>query len=195
MERPDTEFDPAGPRSHCDVSIIEGTPITLWAPPDVETKLHPIPNSPTQPLERIADEPHYVYERSHTLSGLQLGLHPGRLIVIGRSNGHRVPYLDPAYQATTIVPESGQSVLLGVNPECDTYVSRAHFTLRASAGGIIFTNGVPRNGGGIRPPTNWTDLLAPIYRRLAPCEEVPIECGNAILIRLPNRCVIRLGAQ
>ena len=100
-----------------------------------------------------------------------------------------------AYSPTPILPDSGQSVLRG-HDESDNWVSRAHFTLRgAPGGGIVFTNGVPRVGGGLRPPLNGTKLLVPTVRWLDPGEEVLIGLGEAVAIRLPNRCVLQLQAR
>jgi len=94
-----------------------------------------------------------------------------------------------------VVPETGQSVLWCDGRENDNYVSRAHFTLRGWPGGaVLFTNGVPRRGGGIRPPVNNTWLVSPDVRLLTPGEEVLIERGTSVAIQLPNRCVIQLAA-
>jgi hypothetical protein len=166
----------------------------LWTPPDVETKVHEVPARLAEPYNFVGN-PQRLREAPLSLACVELCLAPDRLIVIGRANGHRVPYLDPAYQATTIVPDSGQCVLRGNFWEEDILVSRAHFTLRAAVGGIMFTNGVPRRGGGIRPPVNRTYLIAPVRRLLMPGEEVLIACGSSIAAELPNRCVLRLGAR
>lgn len=94
-----------------------------------------------------------------------------------------------------MLPDSQQSVLRGNDPT-DEYVSRAHFTLRgAPGGGVVFTNGVPQVGGGVRPPTNGTKLVAPTVRYLEPSEEVLIALGDTVTINLPNRCVLQLQAR
>ena len=67
--------------------------------------------------------------------------------------------------------------------------------LRGSAQGILFVNGVPRRGGGIRPPRNGTKMLAPANRPMDPGEEYMIEKGTAIKIRLPNGTEILLGVE
>jgi hypothetical protein len=67
--------------------------------------------------------------------------------------------------------------------------------LRGSVQGILFVNGVPRRGGGIRPPMNGTKMLAPANRRMGRGEEYMIEKGTAIKIRLPNGTAILLGAE
>jgi hypothetical protein len=128
---------------------------------------------------------------------VRLCLAPGRSVVVGRADEHHhVPYLDPAYQSTTVVPGTGQTVLRFDGREKDTHVSRSHFTLRGSeGGGIVLTNGVPGVDGGIRPPTNWTCLLAPEWRVLDPGEELLIERGGVVVIQLPNDCVLQLAAQ
>jgi hypothetical protein len=170
------------------VAVLEGSPVALWVPTGTETKVHALAASPTKP-HSLADEPAPI-----VLVELQLA--PDRLVVIGRANGYQVPYLDPAYQATTIMPETGQSVLLTQGEGKDIMVSRAHFTLRAAAGGgVILTNGVPQLGGGIRPPMNWTYLLTPVTRVLDPGEELTIGPGAAVAIQLPNLCVLRLAAR
>lgn len=124
-----------------------------------------------------------------------LQLAPDRPVIVGRQEGRRLEYLDPAYRPTQVVPDTGQSVLLTDGQGDDVYVSRGHFMLRGAAGGVVFTNGVPRTGGGIRPPVNGTWLLTPVSRKLEPGEEVMIEKGGTLVIRLPNRCVIQIVAR
>ena len=68
----------------------------------------------------------------------------------------------------------------------DRSVSRGHFMLRVSPLGILFVNGVPKRGGGIRPPLNGTYLCEPELRRLEQGEEYLIEHGKQIRISLPN---------
>ena len=106
-------------------------------------------------------------------------------IIVGRQEGGRIPYMDPAYQSTQIGPD-GQSVLTHNGHGRDICVSRGHFMLRSSPYGILFVNGVPRGGGGTRPPVNGTYLVAPTARWLAPSEEFVVERGQYIKIRLPN---------
>jgi hypothetical protein len=116
------------------------------------------------------------------------------LVVVGRAKPQQdVPYLDPAFRATQLLPDSNQTVLTG-DKKTDNYVSRAHFAIRGTAGGVVVTNGVPHVGGGIRPPTNGTWLVAPV-RLLDPGEEVFIASGEMIAIWLPNQCVLQLRAQ
>ena len=46
-----------------------------------------------------------------SVTELALCLAPEKLVVVGRASPeHTVPYLDPAYRATTFLPDSGQSV-------------------------------------------------------------------------------------
>ena len=163
-----------GPRSHCHVALLEGPAVNVWTCPKTavmsDTVLHELP-------------------------GLGLSLAPDRLVVVGRSTGkHAVPYLDPAYRATPVVPDTGQTVLSG-DAEHDNSVSRAHFTLRGAAGGVVFTNGVPRLGGGVRPPVNGTWLVAPAVRFLDDGEELLIPRGDSLTLRLPNHCLLRLEAR
>ncbi len=124
----------------------------------------------------------------------ELRLSPDRPAVIGRAEGWEVPYLDPAYKATRVVPGTGQCVLKGDRPE-DNCVSRGHFMLQAHAAGIVLVNGVPRRGGGVRPPLNGTRLVAPEHRKLAPGEELLIERGTSAIIILPNGTEIRIESR
>ena len=105
------------------------------------------------------------------------------------------PYLDPAYRPTRIVPGTGQAVLHSGGYGTDIRVSRAHFMLLGASRGILFVNGVPRRGGGIRPPLNGTRLVAPEGRALSPGEEYLIESGTAMVVRLPNRTELRIDAK
>ena len=168
-----------GPLSHCDVALLEGHSVTFWTCPQTDVAVRTTAN-----------------DLPGVFTQLALCLAPKRLVVVGRSTGASpVPYLDPAYRATTFLPDSQQTVLVG-DDHTDNWVSRAHFTLRGGAGGgVVFTNGVPQAGGGIRPPTNSTWLVAPAVRLLDPGEEVLIGCGEAVAIRLPNRCVLQLKAR
>lgn len=61
--------------------------------------------------------------------------------------------------------------------------------------GILLVNGVPRRGGGIRPPLNGTRLVAPVRRRLEPAEEYVVERGRSATLRLPNGTEIDLHAD
>ena len=124
---------------------------------------------------------------------LQLLLNPERPVIIGRYEGRDVPYLDPAYRPTTVMPGTHQTILQG--EAADTYVSRGHFMLRAITGGIILVNGVPKRGGGIRPPSNWTRLLCPTNRQLAPAESYLIEQGTSVELLLPNETQLRIAAE
>jgi hypothetical protein len=76
----------------------------------------------------------------------------------------------------------------------DICVSRGHFTLRGDARGIVLTNGVPRFGGGIRPPLNGTWMLEPSWRLMDPGEEYRIEHGAQVVLCLPNGTVVQIGA-
>ena len=118
-----------------------------------------------------------------------------RPVVIGRAEGHDVPYLDPAYRATRVVPGTGQSVLRGAECERDDYVSRGHFMLRADPAGIVLVNGVPSPGGAIRPPTNGTRFCSPAARPLDPEEAYLIGHGEVAVFRLPNGAEIRIDAE
>ncbi len=122
-------------------------------------------------------------------------LMPESPVVVGRFHDIVPPYLDPAYRPTTIVPGTGQAVLHSGGGGTDICVSRAHFTLLGVSRGILFVNGVPRRGGGIRPPLNGTRLVAPAGRVLSPGEEYLIESGTAMVVRLPNRTELRIDAQ
>jgi hypothetical protein len=67
--------------------------------------------------------------------------------------------------------------------------------LKSAFHGIVFINGVPRPGGGIRPPKNGTIMLEPLYRWMGQGEEYLVERGTAIRIRLPNGTVILICAE
>jgi hypothetical protein len=99
---------------------------------------------------------------------LNLQVAPDKPAIIGQCEGREVPYLDPAYHPTRVVPGTGQSVLKGVNWDEDLAVSRGHFMLRATTQGILLVNGVPQRGGDIRSPMNLTWLLEPERRVLEP---------------------------
>ena len=122
-------------------------------------------------------------------------LMPDSPVVVGRCHGLLPPYLDPAYRPTTIVPGTDQAVLHSGGYGTDVRVSRAHFMLLGASRGILFVNGVPRRGGGIRPPKNGTRLIAPEGRDLSPGEEYLIKSGTAMVVRLPNRTELRIDAS
>ncbi len=164
--------DPWGDRafgpSSGGISILSGSPLTTWS---------------SIPLTA----------RSGTDYALRLM--PDSPLVVGRSDGWSPEYLDPAYRPTTIVPGAGQAVLHSGGYGTDICVSRAHFMIRGVPGGILFVNGVPRRGGGIRPPRNGTRLVVPEGRGLSPGEEYLIESGTAMVVRLPNGTEIRIDAE
>lgn len=176
---PAAPCDEAGaPASVCSVSLLAGTAVALWASPKTAVGTVAVADTVVDPFPELA-----------------LGLAPGALAVVGRAEPHHhVPYLDPAYRATPLVPGSGRSVML--NGQRDIGVSRGHFTLRGAPGGaVVFTNGVPAVGGGVRPPTNGTWLLAPHRRQLDPGEELHIGPGEAVVVYLPNGCTLQLAAR
>lgn len=150
------------------VSVLSGDGITLWgcAAPEQDTSAH-----------------------------AELHLAPEDTVIIGRAEGNGVPYLDPAYRATTIVPHTGRSILKSEGRGQDCTVSRAHFMLRGTGSGIVLINGVPRRGGGIRPPRNWTQLLVPNDRRLGSGEEYVIRRGESVTLLLPNGSQVRIEAR
>ena len=155
--------------SSLSISIVEGQTINLWS---IET--------PTV---------------GKTEGELTLQLQPDQAVVIGRKEGGEIDYLDPRYSPTQVLPNSTRRVVTSLNWGIDRCVSRGHFMLRGSVQGILFVNGVPRRGGGIRPPMNGTKMLAPANRAMGQGEEYMIEKGTAIKIRLPNGTVILLGAE
>lgn len=124
---------------------------------------------------------------------VQLRLDPQTHVIVGRQEGGRIPYMDPNYRSTQIGP-SGQSVLTSCGHGIDRCVSRGHFMLRGSPLGILFVNGVPRLGGGIRSPMNGTRLLEPVVRLFAEAEEYVVERGQGIKIRLPNGTEVTIAA-
>ena len=157
-----------GPISDGSLSVLSGIGVTLWCVLD--------PGQDTQP--------EYYLRLTHD-----------RPAIVGRAEGREIEYLDPAYRPTTVVPGTGQPILRSGGQGEDRYVSRGHFMLRAAPGGILLVNGVPRRGGGIRPPLNGTWLVAPVRRALRPGEEYLIESGTAIVLRLPNDSVVQLVAR
>jgi hypothetical protein len=116
----------------------------------------------------------------------QVQLQPGKPIVVGRQEGGEVPYLDPGYLPTHILPDTGHSVLTHSSSGRDGWVSRGHFLLKAVPDGVVLLNGVPRRGGGVRPPLNGTWLVEPQRRRMDEGEEYLIRKGDAARIELPN---------
>jgi hypothetical protein len=149
------------------ITVVSGSPLTTWSS-----------------LPLIA----------HGQTEYALRLMPDSPVIVGRQHGHVPDYLDPVYQPTRIVPGTGQEVLHSGGYGTDLRVSRAHFMLRGASRGILFVNGVPRAGGGIRPPLNGTRLLAPEGRRLSPGEEYLIKSGTTMVVRLPNGTEIRIDA-
>ena len=137
-----------------------------------------------------------VWSAPDTLMGgdtqgeVKVQLQPNKPIVIGRQQGGQIDYLDPQYQPTPMMPGSVHPILNSSGK--DGTVSRGHFMLKMSPHGICLVNGVPRRGGGIRPPINGTILLEPARRLMAQGEEYVIERGTSAKIRLPNGTVILL---
>ena len=152
------------------VSIVEGPPLSLWSLPTM-----------------IMD--------GETKAQLSLQLQPDQAVVIGRQEGGQIEYLDPRYQPTQMLPNSIRRVVTSLDRGRDACVSRGHFMLKRSLHGIVLVNGVPRRGGGIRPPLNGTEMLEPDCRSLGEGEEYVIESGASVKIRLPNETVILLRAE
>ncbi len=125
---------------------------------------------------------------------LPLELAHGHQVVVGRQEGGETEYLDPNFRPTQQMPGSEQRIVINPRDGKDTAVSRGHFTLVGSPHGILFVNGVPRRGGGIRPPVNGTILLIPEARFLGKGEEYLIMHGMAIRIRLPNNFEVEISA-
>ena len=151
------------------VTVVDGAPLSMWS---------------TAPAME-----------GQTKGELTVQLKPDQSVVVGRQEGGRIEYLDPSYQPTQMLPKSSERVVATADKGSDICVSRGHFMLRGSAAGILFVNGVPRPGGGIRPPVNGTQLLEPVCRSMGNGEEYLIERGAAIKIRLPNGTTIVLGAE
>jgi hypothetical protein len=165
--RPDAEDEDS--IVHALLSLDGGCGVTLWSDPGVTSA-------------------------GETLADAALQLRPERPVVVGRQQGGRIEYLDPRYTSTQMVPDTSRSVLTRAGDGKDTYVSRGHFLLRAAAGGIVLVNGVPRRGGGIRPPVNGTWLLEPEYRCMREGEEYLIAHGSSAKIHLPNGTRILINA-
>jgi hypothetical protein len=164
-------------RSLCESSrlhlICDGAPVSVWT--------------------RLALTQTLVESASQTFVASALELAPCELVVIGRQEGGRLSYLDPCFTPTQIVPDSGRTVLK--NSENDIYVSRGHFTLRASVGGILLLNGVPGIDGRVRPPMNRTFLVEPLYRELDKGELVLVRHGSSATILLPNSAMVTISAS
>lgn len=160
----------AGEESLVDLRIEGDGGVTLWATP-----------------ETLRDQ--------QTDKDLCLQIQPDRPVIIGRQLGGEIEYLDPAYMPSHFLPNTDRSILSSSGRGSDRYVSRGHFMLKSHSLGVVFVNGVPRRGGGIRPPLNWTQLLLPARRILRAGEEYLIEHGNAIEIRLPNDAMIFIQAK
>src|SRR5262245_16680708 len=60
-------------------------------------------------------------------SAAKLQLAPEQCAVIGRQEGGEVPYLDPRFAPTQMVPRTGQCVLTRLGHGRDIAVSRGHF--------------------------------------------------------------------
>jgi hypothetical protein len=150
------------------ISVLSGSPLTTWS---------------SLPLTTVSQSEY----------GLRLS--PKEPVIVGRSEGWLPEYLDPAYRPTSILPGTGQAVLHSGGYGVDNCVSRAHFMLLGRSRGILFVNGVPRRGGGIRPPKNGTRLVAPEGRDLGPGEEYLIKSGTAMVVQLPNRTELRIDAN
>src|SRR5437588_6050308 len=115
---PDPPLDgDEGPSSVGGLSVLSGEGVTLWGTPGSSQDTQPQP---------------------------ELQLAPDRPVIIGRFEGREVPYLDPAYLPTAVMPGTGQRILRSGGQGHDLAVSRGHFMLRATAGGIVLINGVPR---------------------------------------------------
>jgi hypothetical protein len=158
-----------GEPSSCTISSDGGPGVTIWSVPGART--------------------------SPQTGEVRLQLSPDAPVIVGRQNGGEIEYLDPRYVPTPIMPGARRTILQRDGQHRDLYVSRGHFMLRGGCGRMLLVNGVPRRGGGIRPPKNWTQLLAPQHRLLLPEEELVIERGDHITIRLPNdtRLTIQAG--
>jgi len=151
--------------SSLSMSVLGGSAVSVWSAPDTSRS-------------------------GNTQAELKVQLQPNKPIVIGRKNGGQIEYLDPQYQPTPMMPGSARTIL--TSKEEDIAVSRGHFMLKGSPLGIYLVNGVPRRGGGIRPPVNGTFLLEPVHRWMEKGEEYLIERGASAKIRLPNGTVILL---
>jgi hypothetical protein len=149
--------------SICTIQSEQGLGVTLWSLPQSTTK-------------------------TATKHGVQfqIELAPDHSIVIGRCHGGQVPYLDPRFVATPLIPGSDEIILRRAGRGEDRLVSRAHLLLRGQRAGLVLINGVPGRGGGIRAPLNGTVLISPEHRWLGLGEEYLISHGGAATVRLPN---------
>jgi len=154
--------------SRCSFSVLDGRGVNVWS----------------------AREPHQESRKE-----LLLQISPEQPVIIGRADGGGVPYLDPACRSTSLIPGTGDTILRHSGDGSDRCVSRAHFMLAAIVGGVLIINGVPRLGGGIRPPRNGTRLLYPESRQLGPGEQLRVESGESIELMLPNDTTIRIVAE
>lgn len=154
--------------SSCHLDILSGPGITLWM------------------AGHLGEE---------SRKNLQLKIAPDRPVIIGRAEGSGIPYLDPAYHSTTLIPGTGDTILRSDGQGRDLTVSRAHFMLRAISRGILIVNGVPQVGGGIRPPRNGTRMIVPGNRRLDPAEEIIVESREVVVLQLPNGTTVRIAAE
>jgi hypothetical protein len=150
------------------ISVLSGSPLTTWS---------------SLPLTACRQNEY------------DLRLSPDSPIIVGRSDGGSPEYLDPAYRPTRIVPGTWQAVLHSGGYGTDRFVSRAHFMLLGVSRGILFVNGVPRRGGGVRPPRNGTRLVTPEQRVFNPGEKYLIGSGTAMVVRLPNGTELRIDAN
>ncbi len=126
----------------------------------------------------------------------KLQLSPDRPAIIGRPcGGAAVPYLDPTYRATRLVPGTGQDIMQSDGHGGDRCVSRAHFMLRAGGRGVLLVNGVPQLGGGLRAPLCGTRLMAPEQRPMSAGEEFLVESGATAVIGLPNGVRVQISPQ
>lgn len=152
------------------LSLLQGTALTITS----TNYPTPVPDSCTQ---------------------VRLELQPDQPTIVGRcpDPNYEVPYLEVGYHSFDLMPGTCESVLQYT--ERDLIVSRAHFMLKQLGAGVLFTNGVPRRGGGIRPPLNGTRLLTPEDRLIEPAEELFIPRGEEITIRLPNDTILEIAAR
>jgi hypothetical protein len=157
-----------GDSSRFSVALESGSSVTLWHGLDLEADTSP----------------------EHKLQ-----LSPDRPAIIGRSEGHAVHYLDPSYRPTRRIPGTGQNIMHSGGGGSDLFVSRGHFMLRAIGRGVLLVNGVPRPGGGLRPPRNGTWLIVPEQRPMSDGEEYLIESGATVAVGLPNGSVVRISVE
>jgi hypothetical protein len=167
LSAPDTDAD--SQLSFCTIDSFGGPGVTLWS-----DRTSPTPRSDAR---------------------VQLQLAPDDTVIIGRLNGGEIDYLDPRFVPTPIIPGTGTTILRHGGAGRDVCVSRGHFMLCGHSRGILFVNGVPRRGGGIRAPRQWTELLLPQRRILNRGEQVLIERGADITIRLPNETRLTIRAS